>query len=243
MRIPRVYYPEKIKTKKKILLNSEIYHYLINVLRLKKNEIIEIFNNSKNSYLATINSIKKKKIIVEIYKEKKNSIKEKYKIHLGQIISEKKKFTFIIEKSVELGVFSITPIFINKKKYWNNICIKKNIDYWKKIIISACGQSNRNTLPILYDYIQLSDLFSKIPLEYQKIVFHTKSKNSINNIINFKKKNIFILIGSETGFSENTIKELKKNNFLDISLGPRVLKMETASIVGITAVQLLFNNW
>ncbi|VFP81553.1 16S rRNA (uracil(1498)-N(3))-methyltransferase [Buchnera aphidicola] len=241
MYIPRIYFNQTINLNSIIELKKNTTHYCLNVIRLKIKNIIHIFNNTNYIFISKIINIKKNKIFVEVIKKKKDDRESPINIHLGQILSKKMNIT--IEKSVELGVKTITPIIPKQKNYnkkIKNIISKKNY-HWNKVIISACSQSKRNIIPILKKPHSISDWCNLIPCRSTKIIFSLNSVNKINDIP-YKYKDIYILIGSEKGFSEQERKYAQKKNFLNISLGPRILRTETASIVAITALQIYFGD-
>ncbi|VFP88518.1 Ribosomal RNA small subunit methyltransferase E [Buchnera aphidicola (Cinara piceae)] len=241
MYIPRLYFNQFINLDTIIELKKNTIHYCLKVIKLRINSIIHIFNNTNYIFISKIIYIKKNKIFVKIIEKKKDDKESPINIHLGQIVSKKMNIT--IEKSVELGVKTITPIISRNKKFdkqKKNIILKKNY-HWNKIIISACSQSQRNILPILNNPCSIYEWCNLIPYKSTKIICNLNSINKIHNIP-YKYKNIYILIGSETGFNEKEIKYTQEKNFLNVSLGPRVLRTETASMVAITALQIYFGD-
>ncbi|AEH39849.1 16S rRNA methyltransferase [Buchnera aphidicola (Cinara tujafilina)] len=242
MFFPRIYCKNILEAKKIIILDKK-KKYLIKVLRIKIGDIIIIFNNTNYIYYAKILNIQTKKIIVNIIKKQEENNESPIKIHLIQIISKKTKMNFTIEKSVELGVSSITPIIssYSKKNYlYKNI--EKKINYWNNIIIAACSQSQRNIIPILCQPKKLNEWNKTVPHSEIKIYFHKHTHNKINIIQNRNIKDIYLIIGSEKGFSKNEMEYMDKKNFLPVSLGPRVLRTETAAIAAITSIQILFGD-
>lgn len=242
--IPRIYYKKFLEID--ILINldkKKINHYIINVLRMKRGDLIILFNNTNYIYVAKILKIQFKKIIINIIEKKKENNESPIKIHLIQMISKKEKMNFTIEKAVELGVHSITPIISKQtSNFFLNQKIEKKIKYWNNIITSACAQSKRNIIPTLYQPKTLIEWHHSIPKEELKIYFHHRSKNKINIVKKKNKNNIFIIIGSEKGFSENEIKYMQEKSFLSVSLGPRILRTETAAITAIASIQILFGD-
>ncbi|WP_075433997.1 16S rRNA (uracil(1498)-N(3))-methyltransferase [Buchnera aphidicola] len=236
MYIPRIFLNKKINIHEKIELNTLTFHYCIHVIRLKIGNIVHIFNNTNYIFISTIINIKKNSILVQIKEKKQDNRESKLNIHLGQTISKRMNMT--LEKSVELGVNSITPIIPNQKNRINELKKKINqkILHWKKIIIAACSQSKRNIVPTLGSAQTLSEWCQQIPRNSTKIIFTLKAKKSIYHVPSHYK-NIYILIGKETGFTNPDIQLAKEKNFLSISLGPRVLRTETSSIVAIAALE------
>lgn len=241
-KIPRIYTINSCTINTHIFLPADEYHYIKNVLRMQENDILELFNNTNYIFLATIKNIKKKNIEVFIFQSIFKSVESNIDIHLGQIISNEKKMDFTVQKCVELGVKSITPLFLKKFDYSNNfIYIKKKITRWQKIAISACQQCNRNVIPKIQEPIDLKSWCIHLQDKETKIVFHPKSLFKINQLKKSIQK-IYILVGAEKGFSKNEIKKITDYGFISISLGPRILRTETASLTALSILQFKFGD-
>ncbi|CAL4323959.1 16S rRNA (uracil(1498)-N(3))-methyltransferase [Buchnera aphidicola] len=241
-KIPRIYIMNSLKINTYLVLPENEYHYIKNVLRMQENDLLEIFNNTNYVFLATIKNIKKKNITVFILKSVFKSVESNIDIHLGQIISKDEKMNFTIQKSIELGVKSITPLFLNKIHAVNNyIYTEKKIIRWKKIAISACQQCHRNIIPKIKEPIDLQSWCANFQKKETKIVFHPESLFNINQLQKSIQE-IYILVGSEQGFSKNEIKKINNYGFISISLGPRILRTETASIAALSILQFQFGD-
>lgn len=149
---------------------------------------------------------------------------------------------FAIQKSIELGVHTITPIFseyCNFNKNKKNIL--KKIIYWNNIIISACQQCKRNIIPKINNAEDIYLWCEKFNQNEIKIILDPKSTNNINQLpknINY----IRLLIGCEGGFSSLEVQKIIKYKFIPIKLGPRILRTETAAIAAVTALQIKFGD-
>ncbi len=148
---------------------------------------------------------------------------------------------FAIQKSVELGVTEITPLFtehcvvnLDEKR------IQKKLNHWQGVIISACEQSGRSVIPRLNTasiLLKWADTINQTCIIFDPLASATlKNITPENDAIN-------LLIGSEGGLSTNEISELKKkDNFKTIKFGPRILRTETAAVSAMTAIQLLWGD-
>ncbi|QCI18939.1 16S rRNA (uracil(1498)-N(3))-methyltransferase [Buchnera aphidicola] len=241
-RIPRVYIDKHFKINETIILDSSNTHYIIKVLRMNSQDILEIFNNTNYIFLSKIISIRKNIATILILDKEKKNIESPLFIHLGLVISKNKKMNFAIQKSVELGVNIITPIFSrysNVSKSKKNI-LKKNI-YWKNVIISACQQCKRNIIPQINNAEEIDIWCEQSNKKEIKIVLDPKSTKNINQI--YKNVNcVRLLVGSEGGFSLLEMEKIIQYKFIPIKLGPRILRTETAAIAAITALQIKFGD-
>lgn len=240
--IPRIYIQENFNINEIYILSKDHIHYLQKVLRIKNEDILEIFNNTNYIFFAKIIYISDKIIKIKIFLKQFKNVESPIHIHLGQLIPKNdKKMDFIIQKSIEMGVNIITPLlsenFYLKKK---NLNISNKIQRWKKIAIATCQQCKRNIIPEIRHPI---DIFSwcKTITNDTKIIFHPESIMKINQL-DKSLKYIRIIIGSEKGFSYNEIQKITQYGFVSITLGPRILRTETAALVSVTALQSKFGD-
>ena len=141
MRIPRVYHPESLKEQSTCQLSEDAANHVGRVLRMTEGEQIELFDGSNHIYPSKIIEASKKAVKVEILGCEWSDKESNLSIHLGQVISRGDRMEFTIQKSVELGVNVITPL-------WSERCgvkldgerMDKKIQQWQKIAIAACEQ-------------------------------------------------------------------------------------------------------
>ncbi|WAI18789.1 MAG: 16S rRNA (uracil(1498)-N(3))-methyltransferase [Buchnera aphidicola (Brevicoryne brassicae)] len=241
--IPRIYMKEKLKINETYFLSKDNMHYIQSVLRMKMQDIIEIFNDTNYIFFGKIIFLSVQIIKIKIFRNELRNIESPINIHLGQIISKNEKIDFIIQKSIEMGVNIITPLFSEycnvQKKFFN---VSHKIQRWNKIIISACQQCNRNIIPKIQNPKDILAWCQDAQENDMKIVFHPESHLTINQLNKFTK-NIRIIIGPEGGLSKHEIKKIIEYGFTSIKLGPRILRTETAAIAAITALQIKFGDF
>lgn len=219
----------------KFYLNDIESNHCKNVLRKKKNDIIDIFDGKGKFYKVQITSIIRNKVKFKIIKTSKE-VSKKYNLHIA--ISPLKKvsrFENFIEKCSEIGIDHITPLFcFNSEKH--------NINYKRlnKIIISALKQSKRATIPKLNNAEKFED-FIKKKFKSKKYIAtcNTNLKKELLSKMIEKSKNIIILIGPEGGFTNNEIELASNNNFNFVSLGRNTLRTETSGIVACQTVKII----
>lgn len=221
--------------------DNENYNHLKNSVRIKINELILVsINGFKQSfdYLTKVIDIDDEKIILDIL-EKSKSKELKYKINLYQGMPKSDKMEFIIEKAVELGVFSITPVDMDFSiSKFNDKNKSSKILRYNKISKSASEQSKRSIIPEVRDNMNFSEMIMSIKNDRFNILFYENAEgielthkfiNDLkNNIV--ENENINIIIGPEGGFSDKEIELAKNNNVHILSLGERILRTETAAI-------------
>lgn len=238
MRISRVFYPHTLQPQQTLCLPENITHYLATVLRVRVGDNIILFNGDHFDYPATIQQITKKALTVFIDDKIKNLTAPHLKIHLGQAICRGEKMDFVVQKSTELGVSTITPLiseFCNvqlKPDKW-----EKKQQHWQKIANSACEQSGRADQVIVNPPENYAD-FIRCQFTGEKFILAPKAKTTL--LHELTPTQVTVLVGPEGGFSSDEINAAEQNHYKQWRLGPRILRSETA---GLAAVSILQNVW
>ncbi|USD65623.1 16S rRNA (uracil(1498)-N(3))-methyltransferase [Vibrio sp. SCSIO 43136] len=241
MRVPRIYHPETISTLGNLELSEDASGHIGRVLRMQPGQDVLLFDGTNHEFPATITEVTKKRVSVEITEKVESSIESPLNIHLGQVVSRGDKMEFTIQKSVELGVNTITPLIsercgvkLDAKRF------EKKLAQWQKIAISACEQCGRNTVPEIRPIMQLEQWCAE-PSDAVKLNLHPRAKYSINTLPEPMNK-VRLLIGPEGGLSSEEIAMTEEYQFEETLLGPRVLRTETAALTAITALQVRFGD-
>lgn len=218
-------------TDTRIQIKGENYNHIKNVLRMKIDEKIQICNKQTGeSFLTKISEINSEQIECTIIK-RLDTTEPKHKITIFQGIPKSDKMEYIIQKSVELGVFEIIPV---EMKY----CVakiknpEKKINRWNAISESAAKQSKRTIIPNIGYPVNMKELCVKIKDFDQVILAYENEENyTIKQELQNNKnvKNIAVIIGPEGGVCEDEVHKLINAGAKCVSLGKRILRTETAS--------------
>ncbi len=238
---PRIFHPDTLPSHGEVSLSDDAAGHVGRVLRMKVGESITLFDGSGSEFLTTISAVSKKNVAVTVQTKSERSSESPLNIHLGQVVSRGDKMEFTIQKSVELGVTTITPLIsercgvkLNAERF------EKKLAQWQKIIISACEQCGRNTIPTIRPIMAL-EAWCQEEYDGLKLNLHPRAQYSINTLPE-PVKNVRLLIGPEGGLSADEISMTERYNFEETLLGPRVLRTETAALTAITALQVRFGD-
>ncbi|TCP97336.1 16S rRNA m(3)U-1498 methyltransferase [Cricetibacter osteomyelitidis] len=242
MRIPRIYHPENLEHIAECQLSDDAANHVGRVLRMQAGDTLELFDGSNHIYQAIITQAGRKQVDVTIQSRKFDDRESNLLIHLGQVISRGERMEFTIQKSVELGVNVITPL-------WSERCgvkldgerLDKKIQQWQKIAIAACEQCGRNVIPEIRPMMKLQDWCAEQDGAL-KLNLHPRAKYSIRTLPRIPAKGVRLLIGSEGGLSPQEIVQTEQQGFTEILLGKRVLRTETAALAAISALQICFGD-
>ena len=241
MRIPRIWHPEPITAGSQIALSDDAANHVGRVLRMGAGQAIQLFDGSNQVFEAEIVQADKKSVRVNVLNAERDDRESPLHIHLGQVMSRGEKMEFTIQKSIELGVSLITPLFSERCGVKLDAeRLNKKIQQWQKIAIAACEQSGRNVVPEIRPAMDLEQWCAEEESGL-KLNLHPRASASINTLP-LPVERVRLLIGPEGGLSADEIAMTARYAFTDILLGPRVLRTETTALTAITALQVRFGD-
>ena len=217
----------------RVFIDGENVNHIINSLRCKIGEEIEISTGDGFDYLCKIEEISKDLVIAKIIDCFGNESEPNVKITLYQGLPKAEKMELIIQKCIELGIDEIVPINTDRTIVKLAGKEEKKLDRWNKIAEAAAKQSRRGKVPKVRSIINFSKAIQQASKNDINIIpYEKEEKNNIKNIIkDFNGKTIGIFIGPEGGFSEKEIEMAIENNIKPITLGKRILRTETAGFI------------
>jgi 16S rRNA (uracil1498-N3)-methyltransferase len=243
MRISRFYLPTTFNTDNCVELTKEQAHYALNVLRLKHEHPVELFDGKGTIAQATLIVTSRRTAKVEI-KSIAHALNES-PLHsvLVQGISKGDRMDYSIQKAVELGVTAIQPVFTDRVdvKLPENKLEKRRAQ-WQSIAINACEQSGRAWVPEVYPLKTLKEfLQASVPL--QGIVCDPYAQQSLANLGSMaSSKPMHFLVGPEGGLTQDEVSFAQTHGFTAIQLGPRILRTETAGPTMLAIAQSIWGD-
>lgn len=247
MKISRFYQPEKMSVNEKLTLSTLNHKHAVQVLRLKVNELLILFNGEGGEYLARMCEIDRKNSEVLIESFDSVNRESSLDVTLAIAMIKPEKMDFAIQKAVELGVGSIQLIYTNRSviKIKSNR-LEKKMQHWLGVIHSACEQSGRTAVPTISAPVDLSSWLDSLTSEYPASLNITMLPGEYPTIAELKgadrPASVSLLVGPEGGFTEEEEQQMLDANLSAIRFGPRILRAETAAIAGIAACQLRWGD-
>jgi 16S rRNA (uracil1498-N3)-methyltransferase len=241
MRIPRLFIDITLSTGEIIILPREKAHHISHVLRKRVGDSIKLFNDSGHEYESRIIEITKKSAQIEIGESRDVENESPLTINLCLAIARGQHMDFSIQKAVELGVKNIIPVISEFSNVKIQDSRKQNkIMHWQNIIISATEQCGRCRLTQLQSPIEFSDCL-ELEISGPRLILHPISQQSMSKT-NVTGNEITLLVGPEGGFSDQEVKQAEEKGCMTISLGPRVLRTETAVVTAVSNAQQLWGD-
>ena len=243
MRLSRIYTQQPLHSGATVRLGEEISHYVLRVLRLRRGDPLILFNGDGNEYQAILCNADRKQAAALIGREGKPDRESALRVFLGQGLARGERMDFVVQKSVELGAASITPLWTKRcQVQLSGQRLENRLAHWQGILRSACEQSNRVVLPSLDKPTHLPEWIAAVQLQEQqhKLVLDPSAPRRLGDLR--PASSVSILVGPEGGLDEDEIRLSESNGFQRIRLGPRVLRTETAPLAVLAAIQALWGD-
>lgn len=217
------------KENNNLILSTEDIHHIKNVMRNKPGDLIECIYEEK-LYICKI--ISPSSELVEIVEEKLDNNESSIELTVAIALVKEQKMDLILQKLTELGVSKIIPVKMERSIVkLDDAKFKKKKERWIKICKEASEQSKRNKIPEITDIHTIKEL-KEIDSNYKFICSTKNNNNLVNKYLQEKAicaKMIFV-IGPEGGISPKEEDALETFGYIPISLGSRIMRVETAAI-------------
>ena len=226
----RVYSNKNLRISSLLRIEDDDFHYIKNVMRLKKDEHIILFNATDGEFDCNIIELNKKDLKVQIETQLRTPSSEN--LNDTELIFtpiRHQRQDFLIEKATELGIKTLSPILTK------NTSIKDiNIERANIIAKEATEQSRRLSIPNITPLTSFNEKIAKFDFNNRILIYLDERQNNNQNTVDilrkYKGKPISFLIGPEGGFDENEFEILSQTPAIGITLGKLILRAETAGI-------------
>lgn len=244
MRVPRFYLKAKLIAGQTLTLSKEQAHYALTVLRLKDQRPVQVFDGKGIQADAILQVTGRRSANISIQSCQKTNTESPLNTVLLQGISKGDRMDYSIQKSVELGITTIQPLFTERSevKLKDDKLVKK-CQQWQDIAINACEQSGRNIVPNILPPLEF-ETWLKAADTAQGLVLDPYAQETLKTLSAPKNDYPYqLLIGPEGGLTEQEVLQAVTKGLTPIQLGPRVLRTETASVVILSALQTLWGDF
>ncbi|ARP51044.1 MULTISPECIES: 16S rRNA (uracil(1498)-N(3))-methyltransferase [Caproicibacterium] len=222
-------------------LTGEDARHISRSLRMHPGEALTLCDGMGHDYQGEITEVTPDIVSVHILSAANNQTEPSVHVTLYQGIPKSTKMDFIVQKAVELGVFRVVPTLTSR-------CVSrpdgktsaKKVQRWQKIACEAAKQSGRGILPEVAPCISLQQAVCTAPGKC--LLFYEGGGVSLTDAVNRVDSEISIFIGPEGGFSTEEVRLVQDAGGQAATLGPRILRTETAPLAALTAVMLLTGN-
>ncbi len=235
--------PEDISGDTITLRGSDVAH-IRTVLRLKSGDTVQVLDGKGSRFEVRLTGVAARQVTGRIEAQAPARTESPVAIHIGQALLKGNKFDTVLRKSVELGAVAVTPIRAQR-------CVvkvlrteeAKKIQRWRRIAREAAKQSGRSQVPEVQSKIQSVEAFCKEheDADLKLIFWEEETQHRLSDCAApSPPSSIACLTGPEGGFQAREVETARACGFEAVSLGPRILRAETAPVV---ALSLLQQRW
>lgn len=240
----RFFFEPSARNGDEILLPETESRHIVKALRLHVGSQVQLFDGTGMRYLAEITNIGRQ-VIARILEADEDQQEGKVLLHVGQAMLKNTKMDFLVEKCTELGVTSFSP-FVSSRcqgKVDDEQRGDKRQQRWQRIVESACKQCSRPRPMELQDTLSLAGLCSSTsdePHTLRILFWEEEKERSLHDLPPFTDyQQIHLLLGPEGGFSKEEVELASRAGYQSVTLGPQILRAETATVAAIAIVRYL----
>ena len=244
--MPRFYCSPPIPLSGSFDLPPDAAHHAARVLRLRVGDTVEIFDGMGNECSGRISDLTGRSVTVANLAATGMNRESPLHVVLAQALTSSEKMDWVIQKATELGVTEIQPI--DTARSMARLSAEraaKRLEHWQQVAISACEQCGRNVLPKIHAPLDIMVWLQQTittPKPAAKYILQPESATSLHDQA-APDGNVILLIGAEGGFSEAESTASLQCGFTSVRLGARVMRTETAAVVGLAVLQMLWGDF
>jgi len=240
--MPRFFCSQPLALGLVVTLPEAVAHH-VNVVRLAPGDAITLFNGDGGEYTAVLNSVEKKRVSAELKAYSERDVELPYALTLAQALPEASKMDWIVEKAIELGVAAIQPLAARR-------CVvrlsaeraEKKLAHWQGIIVSASEQSGRNRLAQLAGVDDFKDWIAQQDM-HRRVILTPRASQSLPDWARHQPPQaLTLMVGPEGGFTEEEENLALAHGALALSMGPRILRTETAGLTALAALNAIWGG-
>lgn len=218
----------------RIVLTGDLAHHLSAVLRCRAGEIIHLADEDRVRYQTELTQVAENRIVAKILRRERPQSRRTPAVILAQAVLKGDRMDWAVQKAGELGASTIIPVVTERTiARPDSERARRQRERWQMIAKEAAQQCGRSDFSDVTPVVSLDELFKNPPEASLKIVPWEQEegrslKAALHNLS--KEKSVAVLIGPEGGFSSREIEKARDSGWVSVSLGPRILRAETAGM-------------
>lgn len=211
--------------------------HLSKVLRLREGDLVDVSDSVQWEYQAEIVSVAEDEVVLAICDKQAFAREPEVAVTLFQGIPKAGKMETIVQKCVELGVYSIVPVFMDRTVVVEKGNFSKKLERWQKVSDEAVKQCKRGIVPEIQPQLKFDGMLGALA-EYDLVLFPYENENGRTikdclRSLETKPQTVAIIIGPEGGFADSEAEKLDAAGAVRVSLGKTILRTETAGMAAL----------
>lgn len=248
MREIRIHVDAPLHSNVELRLPDQAAAHVLRVLRLRAGAALTLFNGQGGEHAATLLRAERGAAIVRVDAFAETERESPLRLTLLQGVSRGERMDVIVQKATELGVTRIQPLLTEHSVVkLDDALAAKRRTHWQAIAIGACEQCGRNRLPTVETPLEMGRWLAALPAStggVRRLVLAPGASHSLGALARAASSNDVwqLLIGPEGGLSDGELRDAASRGFVAVSLGPRVLRTETAPLAALALLQGLLGD-
>lgn len=239
--MPR-FFVEQVAEASPVITGTDAAH-IARSLRMRAGETVTLCDRNGEDYLCEITVVSPETVALKVLEHSPCQNESSCKVTLFQALPKADKMEWIVQKAVELGVQEIVPVQSAR-------CVSKpdsksaarKVERWQKIAEEAAKQCERGIIPAVCELIPFDEAVRRAGRLEKQVLFYEGGGESVDSLVNAEDKSVAIFIGPEGGFEEEEVRAVLKAGGSAATLGPRILRAETAPLAALAVIQFATGN-
>jgi 16S rRNA (uracil1498-N3)-methyltransferase len=241
VRVSRLYTSANLAPDSEVVLEERTGHYLQRVLRLRPGDGLVLFNGDGFDYASELLPGPRDRTRVLVNTRLPAVAEPDLEVILVQAVGKGDRMDTSLQKSTELGVSAVQPVFTERTEVrLDGSRLEKREAHWRGVLIAACEQSGRARVPELRVAMTLDDWLIGTPAPH-RLVLAPGAERALASVQ--PRGAVELLVGPEGGFSEAELRRLALGGCVPVSLGPRILRTETAGPAALAVLQTVAGDF
>jgi 16S rRNA (uracil1498-N3)-methyltransferase len=241
---PRLHLPRALRPGLEVELDRDLSHYVLRVLRLRTGDPVQVFDGAGARHAATVAQAGPRQCVLRVGEPLPSPAESPLPITLAQCVSTGEKMDWTIEKAVELGAAEIVPLQSSRSVVrLDEERARRRAAHWERLVVAACMQCGRDRLPALRPVRALAEWLATAPADGLRLVLAPGAAQGLGSLpAPAQGTGVVVLVGPESGLSDDEVALARAAGFVPVSLGPRILRTETAGLAALAALQARFGD-
>lgn len=237
MRKHRIHTAQPLEPERELQLDGATAHYLQRVLRVAPGQHIVLFNGDGQDYAAEVTRLGRDCVTVDVRSRLPGCAESPLAITVVQAVTRGERMDLTLQKCTELGAAAFRPVFTQRGEVrLQPDKLARRMEHWQKVIVSACEQSGRARLPALHPPLDVM-AWAREAAVGDRYLLAPQGRRPLARIT--PRGAVELLIGPEGGLEAFEQEQLERCGIEPLTLGPRVLRTETAGPAAVAVLQAL----
>ena len=237
MRVTRIFTPEPLQSPGRTTLYGTAASHVARVLRLRSGDAVVLFNGDGWEHAGRIDALRSGEVAIELLAREGGVADSPLPVTLLQGVARGERMDLVVQKATELGVARIVPVLAARSVVrLDGRQAQRKLEHWQAVAIAACEQSGRSRLPAVQAPVTLEQALSGLPTQGCRFTLSPGAGVPLAALAGGTDQ-VSLLIGPEGGLTEAEIGLATGAGFEPRSLGPRILRTETAALAALAVLQ------